>query len=64
MRHRLVEPAVRLQRGAEIVFRDGAIQSLGRSGVGKPVLRDHEQGDSLLRGTPNDGIRGGLNDGD
>ncbi len=28
-------------------FRDGAIQALGRSGVGKPVLRDHEQGDSL-----------------
>lgn len=28
-------------------FRDGAIQALGRSGAGKPVLRDHEQGDSL-----------------
>jgi hypothetical protein len=25
-------------------FRDGAMQALGRSGVGKPVLRDHEHG--------------------
>lgn len=28
-------------------FRDGAMTSLGRSGTGKPVLRDHEQDDSM-----------------
>ena len=27
--------------------RDGAMLTLGRSGVGKPVLRDHEQDNSL-----------------
>lgn len=28
-------------------FRDGAMTSLGRSGAGKPVLRDHAQDDSM-----------------
>lgn len=28
-------------------FRDGAMTALGRSGTGKPVLRDHEQDDSM-----------------
>jgi hypothetical protein len=31
-------------------FRDGAMMSLGRSGVGTPFLRDHDQWDSLARG--------------
>lgn len=31
-------------------FRDGAMLALGRSGVGRPFLRDHEQGDALARG--------------
>lgn len=31
-------------------FRDGAMMSLGRSGVGTPFLRDHEQQDSLAVG--------------
>ncbi len=31
-------------------FRDGAMQSLGRSGKGSPFMRDHRQGDSTARG--------------
>jgi hypothetical protein len=31
-------------------FRDGAMMRLGSSGRGKPLLRDHEQGDVLARG--------------
>jgi hypothetical protein len=30
-------------------FRDGAMLALGRSGIGKPFLRDHAQGNSLAR---------------
>lgn len=31
-------------------FRDGAMAALGRSGKGKPFLRDHKQGDVTARG--------------
>lgn len=31
-------------------FRDGAMMALGRSGVGTPFMRDHEQDDALARG--------------
>jgi Mu-like prophage I protein len=35
------------QNRNNVRFRDGAMTSLGRSGTGKPVLRDHEQDDSM-----------------
>lgn len=33
-----------------VSFRTGALRAIGRTGRGKPFLRDHRQGDSLARG--------------
>ena len=41
------EQSARERNRKNVRFRDGAMQALGRSGVGKPVLRDHEQGNML-----------------
>jgi hypothetical protein len=44
------EQAPNVRNRKNVRHRDGGLMSLGRSGVGTPFMRDHNQGDSLSRG--------------